>query len=153
MEKFRKFRNKKTFSDKFPITDDKIKPSMEREISKKLGNLKIKINHKNIKESLVSLNLYLGTFYIKPSDANFKLLNLNLEDIYQDLVMLNKQEHNDNDWVYNNNEFQKIYVLKFDGKNAIVALTYNDSFVPFIIDTIYTSNIVFEGNMAKSARE
>lgn len=78
-----------------------------------------------------------------------KLFNLNLESVYLNLVKLDKQEHNDKYWAYKQNEFQKIFVLENDGKNALIALTYKDSFCPIIIDTIDTNYIYFEGNMGK----
>ena len=146
----RKERHQKFFKDKFIISTEKATSSSDIHTLISEATKNIKLDHKNIKNVLTSLNLYLGTFYVKPTDVNHNLLNLNLENIYQDTVKLNKQEHNDNDWAYDNDEFQKVYVLSFDGEHAIVALTYNDSWTPFIVDCIYTENIYFEGNMAKS---
>lgn len=145
-----KKRHLKLFNDKFPISSDKLERDTDLYNLISNATKNIDITHKNIKQILSNLNLYLGVFYIKPSDVNFNLLNLNLENVYQDTVKLNKQEHSDNDWSYDNDEFQKVFVLKFNGSHAIVALTYNDSWSPLIVDTIPTHNIYFEGNIAKS---
>jgi hypothetical protein len=146
-------RHQKFFKDKFLISSEKIR-SLSIINSMIFNHTRdTPITFKNVQSILSSLNLYLGVFYIKPSDANFNLLNLNLENVYQDTVKLNKQSHSDNDWAYTNDEFQKVYVLDFDGKNAIIALFYNDPFSPFIIDQIPTENIFLEGNIAKSILE
>jgi homogentisate 1,2-dioxygenase len=156
----RKPRQQKTFNDKFQITTDIIKPSFEKKVYEQLkqfltqNKLKINdINHKNLKEILSKTNLYQGVFYIQPDFANRKMLNLNIENVAQDVVKLNKQIHNDNDWAYNNDEFQKVYVLHNDGVNALICITYNDSFTPLIIQSINTVNIYFEGNIAKQIIE
>jgi len=146
----RKERQLKLFEEKFTINSERVLPSEERRIQEELTKIENKTNitYKNIKEILSSLGLYNGVFYVTPNDANFNLLNLNLENVYQDVAKLNKQDHGENDWAYDNDEFQKVYVLKYDGKNAIVALTYKDSWTPIIIDTINTENIQLEGNIA-----
>jgi len=151
-EKLRKPRHQKLFNDKFMITTDKVSISFKQEVFDKLREIENEqeINYKNAKEILVGLDLYIGTFYINPDAANWKLLNLNVENVYQDVVKLNKQKHNDNDWAYSNDEFQKVYVLANDGERALVFLTYNDSWCPFILDRIDTENIYFEGNIAKA---
>ena len=156
----RKPRHQKTFNDKFQITTDKIKPSFERKVYEQLeqfltqSRLKMNdIDHKNLKEILSKTNLYQGVFYIQPDFANRKMLNLNIENVAQDVVRLNKQNHNENDWAYDNDEFQKVYVLHNDGENALVCITYNDCFAPLIIQSINTMNIYFEGNMAKQILE
>ena len=145
-----KQRHLKLFDEKFSISSDKLERDTDLYNLISDATKNIDITHKNIKQILSNLNLYLGVFYIKPSDVNFNLLNLNLENVYQDTVKLNKQEHSDNDWSYDNDEFQKVFVLKFNGSHAIVALTYNDSWSPLIVDTIPTHNIYLEGNIAKS---
>jgi len=147
----RKERQLKLFEEKFAINTDKVLYSEEREIQEilKKENKKNPINHKNIKEVLSALGLYNGVFYVNPEDVNFKLLDLNLENIHQDLTKLNKQNHGENDWAYDNDEFQKVYVLKYDGDHAIVALTYNYVlYSPLIVDTILTNHIQLKGNIA-----
>ena len=150
----RKERHQKLFQDKFDISEEKRSSTeIDTEISFYAKQNKIDVNEKSIKGILAALSLYEGVFYIKPSDVNRNLLRLNLEGVYQNVIKLRKGEHQDNDWAYDNDEFQKVYVLSFDGEYAIIALIYNDSFCPIIVDKIPTHDIYLEGNMAKSIRE
>jgi len=146
----RKDRHQKFFKDKFDISEKRSEREVNELIRDYFKKNKIEINHKTIKDVLVKLNLYQGVFYVQPEDVNHKLLNLNLEDVYQDLAKLKKQKHDDIYWAYDQDEFQKVYVLNYDGTHAIVAVTYNDSFCKLVVDTIRTNNIYLEGNMAKS---
>jgi len=86
---------------------------------------------------------------MQPEELN-SLLKMNIENVYQDLVSLNKTKHNNNDWAYNNNKFQKIYVLGYDGKNALLGITYKDSWSPFLTTVVDMSYIYLEGNIATS---
>lgn len=156
----RKARHQKLFNDKFMKTIECIKPSTERQSIEDVYNylqsnkMSVNdINYSNIQDVLSKSGNYIGQFYIKPSLANRRMLDLNIENVAQDVVTLNKQEHNDNDWAYKNNEFQKIFVMHNDGDKALIALTYNDSWSPFITNIIDTTNIYFEGNIAEQIIE
>lgn len=148
-----KERHQKLFNDKFIInTNDKILKCLE--VSNEI-NLELKRNKKSIltqdelKNILVQNNKYIGCFYASPNIVNYEL-SLNLEDVYLDLSKLNKQNHNENCWAYDNNEYQKFFVLENNGKKALIATTYKDSFAPIIFDVIDTDLIGFEGNIAVS---
>jgi hypothetical protein len=149
----RKPRHQKFFNDKFAISHDSIK-GIEKEILIKLDNFLLGINkkrdyisHKNIIDLLSKIDFYLGVFYIAPNDVNH-LLNLNMENIYQDVVKLSDVSHNENDWAYNNDDFQKVFVLANDGQQAVIGAIYNE--FPgniFITNTISTCFLCLEGNM------
>jgi len=151
----RKERHQKTFNDKFRITHSKLDTNTFNTIQNiisieeiKLLKSKLPLSFSNFEEIIRQNGLYEGLFYIKPSDSN-RLLSLNLENVHQNLATLNKQSHDDNDWAYDNNQFQKIFVLANDGDRAFISFLYNDHFINYIIDSIDTTNIFFEGNIAK----
>jgi len=155
----RKERHQKFWNDKFQITCSKLS---EPQIKTKLNNFhysldrKIKSNGERklknceLKELLIQNDLYLGTFYIEPDLTSFRGLDLNLENVYMDLVELQKTKHNDKDWAYNFNQFQKVYVMANNGKDSIVALTYKDSWSPYVITRVFNDSLYFEGNIGKS---
>jgi hypothetical protein len=158
----RKERHQKLWNDKFQITCSKLS---EQKIKTKINNFHFsldrkikskgdtKITNTELKELLIQNDLYLGTFYIEPRLTSFNGLDLNLENVYMDLVNLQKTEHDDKDWAYDFNQFQKVYVIANNGEYSKVALTYKDSWCPFIFATVFNDTIYFEGNIGKSLFE
>ena len=145
-------RKQKLFHEKFPISSNS-NHATESDLQGKLDFIFKKnqktCNNQNLKEALVSLNAYEGSFYIEPDLVNFKALNLNLEDVYLHLSTLDKTKHKDKYWAYKTNQFQKVFVAKVFKETAIIVIVYNDSWTPLITQTIFLENLYLEGNLCK----
>jgi hypothetical protein len=149
--KLRKERTEKLFNEKFSINCSWVNVNCEQTVLEniqrycKKNNIS-KLNSKNIKSILTQLDIYLGSFYISPQNTN-DIFGFNLENVHQSLSTLNKRAHSENDWAYSNTEFQKVYVLKYDGSIALTLVLYNDNWSDYLIGKIRTNSLYLKGNM------
>jgi hypothetical protein len=157
--KTRKPRQQKFFNEKFSTNIEKITCNTRRDVwdaiqkeakATEKQNVRNMPPHERLKKILAKNELYNGSFFISPELINHKLLGLNLEDVYLDLATLKKQDHGDKSWCYREDEFQRVFVVYNDGEKALCALNYNDSWSPIILDTVFTLNTYFEGNICRN---
>lgn len=156
--KTRKDRHQKLFNEKFQKNTERIDRAAESKASQIIYDAYSRnrkrdgtslMSNQELKEILSKNSLYIGTFYVPPKEIN-RTLRLNLEGVHMNLSRLEKQDNEDDCWAYGRDEFQKVFVIENDGERALCALTYDDSFCPYIIDIVDTTNLYLEGNIGRS---
>lgn len=154
----RKQRHQKFFNDKFQTICNTHSQMLkiEKEYSLKIFNgvkefKKLntdRLSNNDLKSILINEGIYKGVFYLNPFDLTH-LTNLNLEDIHSDFSKLNKRNNNCKSWCVEENDYKKIFVLGVsDDDYCLVAITYNDVGIDYIIQIIPVKYLALQGNIA-----